>query len=76
MRTTSTMQSVITRLIEKHESEFFQSGDERRLRLELGGYAPLLLVVSEITVAVAHEEVWNNETFASPEVILYTGGKK
>ncbi|BCM94124.1 hypothetical protein IAD21_06027 [Abditibacteriota bacterium] len=76
MKTTPRMQGVITRLIEKHESEFRHWGDERCLHLELAGFAPLLIVVNELTVCVVHEEMEDGAVNAWPEVVFYTGGKR
>ena len=75
MKTCPTMRKLITRIAKKHGHFIPTFIGERRLTLELEGFAPLDLVVSEDTVSVSQIEQETDEFYPDPEVLFYTGGR-
>lgn len=75
MRTTPTMQKIITRIVKKNCCPIPLIQSERRLFLQLEGLPPLHLVISPDYVSVSQIEQESGEFYCDPEVLFYTGGR-
>lgn len=72
MKTATTMQTIITRIAQKHSLDL--TACEANLRLEQDGYQPLVIEkVGQHLVSVAHYYQQNGDTVPDPDVVFFTG---
>jgi hypothetical protein len=72
MKTSKAMQSIITKIAEKHGLDLTAS--EAHLRLEQPAYMPLVIEkIGRHLVSVAHYFTQNGDAIADPDVVFFTG---
>ena len=72
MKTSKTMQSIITKIAEKHGLDL--AAAEAHLRLEKEPYMPLVIEkVGRHLVSIAHYFKQNGDSIADPDVVFFTG---
>lgn len=67
------MQNLITRIAKKNGCSLPLLQSERRLFLQLEGFAPLHLVFSNSYVSVSQVEQESGEFYPDPEILFFTG---
>lgn len=72
MKTSKSMQAIITAIAEKHNLDL--SAEEAHLRLENEPYMPLVIEkVGKHLVSVAHYYYQSGDAIADPDVVFFTG---